>query len=905
LAIGAVNTPVLKLNFSAGSAAVTVTGVKVTRSGLSQDADINNMYLYDGVTRLATNLGISLGKINFNNANGLFTVPAGTTKTITVTLDATTATSSASHVMSFGVASGDVTLSGTGTVSGNFPVSGSQYALVSVSNLATLTLSSAASSTVSVNAGQTNYLVGQVTAQAGNQPVKINSVRLLNVGSVTPSFLQNIKLMNGGTQVGATIAQLGSDNVLTFDMSSAPLSLSSGQTVVLQIYADITGGVNRTFQFSIQQAADVNATDATYSVGIGATLATALGSFPVYFYNATIANGGLVMSRNAASPATNVVAGNTNQPLAKLDLLASGDSIKIQQLNFTITGTAADLTNVRIVDDEGVQLGTTLTTGASPFYAGSGSLNYIISANKTRTLTVYADISSAAAGSYLITLTGGTAQSYTSYASVTVSSVSGYSLAVLTSGTQLAASLNYSLGTPIVTAGASQARIASFNMTAGQINSVNLTGITATIVNSSTIAGWITALTVKVNGVQAGNAQPTVTANQPYTFNAASNVAISPGATAVVDVYANISNSATANSSSMVTLTSVNATNNVGNSVSITGVTGQTVTVTTGGTLTGTVDAATANAAFVGMGVNSVPMGKFRFATNNNGSVILTNVQVYDITTSAGVTTSSDRSFANYKLMDGLIQLATGAEGADSVIAFPLAGLTIPASSYKTLSVVVDTSAYPSASSGAVHAYRLYNYTYNNAAGATTTSIAVSTSTLTYNTNNQTVYRTTLGVAQGSAFTAPTSISGGTGQTVAKFSFAAGSGYDAIVKTITLSQAGTLIQASTTIVLGLYDELAPATLLATSSVASTTAATFNVSSSTSGWTVPIGTSRTLLVKIYSAPANIASVTAGTGSYQVLLQSVSSWSDSVVTSITSVSPEIALPIAGQSITGISS
>ena len=69
-----------------------------------------------------------------------------------------------------------------------------------------------------------------------------------------------------------------------------------------------------------------------------------------------------------------------------------------------------------------------------------------------------------------------------------------------------------------------------------------------------------------------------------------------------------------------------------------------------------------------------------------------------------------------------------------------------------------------------------------------------------------------------------------------------------------------------------------------------------------GWTIPAGTTKTLIVKEYSAPANLVAVTSGTGSYQVSLQGVT-WNDSVL-DVDSLSPSIALPIGGQNLTNLS-
>ena len=899
VASGAVNAAVLKLNFSAGSSPVTISGLTLTRSGLSQDSDLNNVYLYDGGTRLATNLGFNNGKINFSNSAGLFTIPANSTKTITVSVDVASG-ATAGRIIVLGLASAsDIT---GATFSGAFPINGNNFTVAAVSNLATLSITGFSSSTVSVNAGQTNYLVGQFTLQASNNPAKITSLRFTNVGSVSSQYLQNIKLMQGATQLAATVSALDNSNVVSFDLSRAPLMLTSGQSVVLSLYADVMGGVNRTFQFSIQQSSDVTGVDTMYGVGIGAdanTATTALDGFPVQFYNATINQGGVVASKNASTPTTNVVAGNTNQVFAKYDILASGDSIRFNQMDFTITG-GNTIKNFRVVDDQGVQIGTTGATVTTAYSAGSGSLNYIIPANVTRTLTVYGDLDATASSTVQVTLAGTTsAQSYSTLNSTTVSAVGGNALTVLASNTNLVAALNYSLGSPVnASAGNSNQQVASFALTAGQVNAINLTGVTLTSANNATVVGQIRNLRVQIGNTQIGSTQPTVAANQSYTFNSSAPVAIAANATVNVDVFADLSSSVTATSSAVVTLTSVNASTAAGNSVTASASpVGQTVSFNNGGTLVGTVNSGTPAASYLGMGVSTVTLAKYQFTASNAGSATLTQMVVKDSASAATSTTAATdvSTFINYRLVDdSMVSVGTASESSAGIITFNLAGLTVPASSYKTLSLVADVNAYPYASSSGAHAYALTNMTYTNSAGATSTTPFVIG-------NLFTVYRTSLNVANGAAFTAPTSISG-IGTQVAQFNFSAGASYDATVKTVVMNNTGALIQASTTVVLGLYDSASPSVLLATSTATSTNNMTFTLNGA-NGWIIPAGSTKTLVVKEYSAPANLIAVTSGTGSYQVSLQSVT-WSDSVTATISNLSPAIALPIGGQNLTNLS-
>ncbi|MCL5224176.1 MAG: hypothetical protein M1361_00970, partial [Patescibacteria group bacterium] len=286
---------------------------------------------------------------------------------------------------------------------GNFPVSGTQMTLVNVSNLATLTFTAVnpgASSTI--NAGQKNNLIGQFTLLAGNNPVKVTSARFTMTGSEPTQDIQNIYLMNGSAQVGAKLSSLNG-NVAQFDLSAAPLMLAAGQTATLSLYADVTGGVGDYFEFTVQQASDIQAVDNMYNVGIGAQL-TGGGAFSAQnLAYINVAAGGLVVTA-APQSSMYVVTNNTNAVLGQFSVLASGDSIRLQTLSIALSN-AAD-TNVSVLIN-GTQLGTTQTAIAtSASTTISSNLNYIIPANTTQTLTIQGTVASGSSVQATVYMTG-------------------------------------------------------------------------------------------------------------------------------------------------------------------------------------------------------------------------------------------------------------------------------------------------------------------------------------------------------------------------------------------------------------------------------------------------------------------------------------------------------------------
>ncbi|HEY5221096.1 MAG TPA: peptidoglycan-binding protein [Candidatus Paceibacterota bacterium] len=907
---GAVNTPVLKLDFTAGATPVTVTNLVLTRTGLSQDQDLNNVYIYSGATKLASNLGFNNGAITFSNGAGLFTVPANSTLVLSVNADVASSSNSG-HIFQIGLTSA-ANVTG-GTFSGNFPLESGNFTIANVTGLATLTITSATSTaSTTVNSGQLDDLVGQMTVLAGNNPVKVNAVTFTNIGSVTPSYLQNVKLMDGSTQLGATLSSLGSNNIATFDLSGAPLMLTSGQSAVLSLYADVTGGVGRTFQFSIQQSSDIQAEDTTYGVGIGASIQGLANNsgFPVTFSNVQINQGGVVASRDAASPTTNVVAGNTNQALAKFDVLASGDSIKFNEMDFKIAGNSGvQINNFRVVDDQGAQIGTTvsptLATGSSTVAEGSGSLNYIIPANTTRVLTVYGDIPSSATGTIAVTFGTGntTAQSYTTYYGTTVSPVPGNTLNILSGNSNLSVSENYGLGTPVsASAGAQQVKIGSYTLTAGQVNSINLTGITLQVTSTvlSAHPTWLTNLEVMDGSTQLGQTYATVAYGNTYSFNGNSSIAIPANGSVTLDVYANVSANATASTTAggVTALYSVNANTVSGNAITVSSTPGQDVAFNTGGTLTGTISAGTSQASYLGMNVPGVNVAQYQFAADNHGNETLTQVVIQDSNTTANTSTigAGPSDLINYRLTDTSGNSLGTANEQAGVLTFNISEpVTVNGTVYVNL--VADTNAYPYATSSDAHAYNLQSFQYTNATQSQTTQVAIGSGM----GNLFTVYQASLGISAGS-FSNPTSISG-VGNTVGAFNFTVGA--NAVksiqIKSITIAANGSLIGATTTETLGVYDGT---TLLGSATVTSTASTTISLNGiNTLAEAIAPNSTKTLLIEPTASPTGLNTVTSGGGNYQIILKNIT-WSDGVTTTITGFSPSLGTQVAGQSISGLS-
>lgn len=892
---GAAQVPFLKLNFTAGAQDAVVTAMNVYRTGISSDNDISNVYLMDGATVLATNLGLSSGKANFSVSTGLFTVKAGTSRVITVAADIASANTT-SHTFTFGVnAVADITTSAT--VNGTFPITGNSFAAVAVSNpaLATLTVNNITTGT-SVNGGTTGFLAGQFSLLSANSAVSVKSIKLTERGTINAAAdLANIKLMNGTTQVGATVANLNADGTVVFDLSSNPLQITSGSTINLSVYVDVIGGVNRNFRFTVQRSYDIIATDMTYYVGARVLPVT---SFPVEGSLVTINAGSLIISKNTNSPVNYIAAGATNATLASFNFIATGEAIRVTSLTYSIGGYTSGVentiwNNLKLVDDQGVQIGTILISGTDSGTSKSQALtnlNYIIPANTTRVLSVKADILSGYSGDVVGRIVSGSAQGYTSLAAITIGAYAGNTLN--SSVTPFSAAINNAVGPIPTVSGAYDVKVGSFVLAAGAAEGVNVSSIT--IQTGAGVATQYQNLVVKHGTIQIGITQATLNNTTAYTFSPSSPIAIATGGQVVIDVYANTISSVTSSAAIVVSLTGAQGTGastNVSRTFSGPTISGQNVTVSAAGVLTTALYWPAVVSQQVSMGGTTVKLGSFKFSADNNEDINITRLVVISTSTRA-------QDITNLRLMKGDTQYGatfSGVSDANASTTFTLTTpLTVNKNNYAVLDVIADINTLTGgAISGDTVTVGLGTVTYQGAlsrASASVTTPVASNATFT-------IYRISMTPAIGPVFNPPAGLADGSivGQFNITAGLAAGSASDVILKTISLSQSGSLIQSSSSVVLKIYGSAAPTTLLATTTATSTNTYVIQLNGTT-GWTVAKGTTQYLIIKADLASASNLVTTTGTKSYQINAQAAG-WNDGAIDGI-GINPIIITPINGQ-------
>jgi hypothetical protein len=675
---------------------VAVTSLGFNRIGASTDSAIDNVYLFKDVTRLTDPAGISQSAFNFNDSAGIFKVPAGGSVTVSIRADI----DSAANGQQVGASLVSVGTTATLDSSVVFPVAGG-IQTISAATIATVSWTSSTPNGGTFSpANDTTVFLNTLTVN--NRAVWLKSVQFENRGSSDPADFQNYKLYVKGTQVGGT-PMLSGDKVI-FDMSGSPLRLETGGNE-FKLVADIVGGSGETFDFQIRRGIDINLVDTELNQNLAPTAPTAVTA-------PTIEGVGLSVVKASASPTDSVAVAATGVEWAKFEFRAAGDDLKVEEITIDIDndGTANDsMDNVRIMLD-GVQVGSTVDVGSTSSDTNTtvalGS-SMILKAGKTHVVQIYGDAKQADGTNYAssvgidvgVSIATADTEGMSSGDRLTsaISEVEGNSRTVTSSS--LTATKYSGYGNQTIVAGANNARIGSFTISAGSTEGVNVNTIVVDF--SSAVTSTLTDLRLvdNSNGAQIGS-----TKTSPSTSNTFStNVALAKSQTKTIDVYANIQSGANAGAlGGGITLdTSTGGTGaSTGQSVTIgSDVSLQTITVGSG-TLTVSRDPGTPVNANVIAGATMVHVGKFDFDAQNSSYT----VQELRVKIPADAATSVSNVTLKYKNSAGVEQTVSQAlalsSGGQTHATATFTGLTffVPLNDSADVDVYVDV---PTTTSGA------------------------------------------------------------------------------------------------------------------------------------------------------------------------------------------------------------
>ena len=445
--------------------------------------------------------------------------------------------------------------------------------------------------------------------------------------------------------------------------------------------------------FSLRQASDAMLIDTDLNQPV---LSTAAGSaFSARSAtSATIDGGALSITKSNTSPTSNVAVDATNVKLATFEFRASGENVKIENMdvraNTTIDG---GLDNGKVFLN-GVQVGSTKDlTDASDVNFTFGS-SFIVNAGQTAIVDIYADVKTTTGASFsngdtiLVSIgTGptGNAQGMSSLNSLTIPASQVDSNTITISSAALTATKYSGYGDQTMVAGTNSARLGSFVLSAGSAAGANVNTITVTL--SSDEYATITNLMLMdvATGTQIGSTKATPSSSNAFSVN----MDIPASGSKTIDVVANILSGS--NAGPWTAAVTADGTSTQGTSVSASSVTLQTITLGSG-TLALAAGAGDPNSANILAGATSVKVGEFNFSATNASQTI----QEITIKVPNGAATSTSQVTLSYKDSSGTTQtasktLSVGSE-AHATAAFTGLSMYVPANGDATMSVLVDTT---------------------------------------------------------------------------------------------------------------------------------------------------------------------------------------------------------------------
>jgi len=702
--------PVLKLNFTAASdGAVKVKTLKLTRVGINATSDFDSAYLYDADDNfIASQQSINSDYITFSSNSELFTVAAGTTETITVKFNLNKGATAGKTIGLKVVASSDITTDGA-AVNGTFPMEGNLMTVALVTDLGQVAADSITpSSAATINPSTTAQDLWTFSLAGSSQDLTLEKVTITNIGSTSGDDLQDLMLYVDGTQIGTTQADLGSSNEFTF--SGLNYEILNGQTKNFTVKGKVISGSSKTFTFSQQNVYDIVVKDNNYNVYVTPNDGTD-GSWTPNTAAATTINTGTVSANlSSTSPTGYMAAGlSTDTVIAKYELTAVGEDVKITTLNGTVTHAPVGGSSSQGMDQvkfffEGSQVGVTQDATGTTSWTNLGSTLVVPADGENHILEIKGRTKNSNGGNYgsgdtfYFTLAGTAtgAQAVSSLTTVDMSgiSIAGNTITISSSAPTIAKNTNINDATPDNPTGVKNAEnvlISSFSILGGTAEPVDITSFKIQDNNASTELGdyyynlevWNANTNTKIGSTVASLNSGT-TAVDTYSFTPVTPIRVGISETLVLNVIADVKGitSALAAPTNLAELDDVsyNKVTSGGSTTYSTDTVGQKNVLLTSGTLTVTAADTQVPANIITMSpsgsYNTVELAKFKFVSQFEPTR-LEKITFNELVGKSQVvsTTNATSSLINYTLWNGSTQI--GGYGTDSVTSTPNEGKAI------------------------------------------------------------------------------------------------------------------------------------------------------------------------------------------------------------------------------------
>jgi len=722
--LNAARVPFTKVTFTAGSDGdVKVNSLVVERGGPSADADISSIVLLDESGN-QVGLAKTLNSAHQVTLSESFTVKAGQSRTMTLALnrpaaDADSSSAGAVVVLSL------VAVNTSATVTGSLPIAGTAQTMNVGLTIGSVTNARGPldpAGAASKNVGTTGYVFSSIKVTAGStEDVLIKSIRWNQASSAASSDLANIITVVDGVSYPTIVDSTGKYYTSVFGDG---IKIDKGFSKELSIKGDIAGGSGRTAAFNIEKTTDLNLVGSTYGYGITPpTSGTGFSAGSIWYAASTISinAGSLTVTADTSVAAQNIAINLANQSLGGFSVEVKGEPVSVSSMIFNLMATGnevVDITNVSLIDGNGAVLAGPVdgvdVLDPSGKVTFSDSVTFPVGITKLRlqgklgTDFVSNDTvqASTTPSSQWTTVTG-----QTTGQTITPSPTTAVTANTMT--VKAAALTINVLSTPVsqtVVAGGQEFIFAKYQLdatAAGEdVRLQNLlldysaeTSALAANLTSCQLWNGSTILNTGSNAVNPSAAASSTT----FTFDSA--LLVSKGTTKTLDLKCNIASGSTGDYywgiSATQTVTGVTS----GQSATITqnSSTGQKMTMSSGGTLSVALDAASPSYKVASAGTTGNTSAVLRFSAVNE-DIRLSTVAL-QITSSA---TSTSDDVTKVTLWDGLTQVgeayfnSTDKDSSGNWMATSTLSSTVvvPKDSDKLITVKIDFPAQSTTGAG-------------------------------------------------------------------------------------------------------------------------------------------------------------------------------------------------------------
>lgn len=174
--------------------------------------------------------------------------------------------------------------------------------------------------------GASNVLVGQFVLLPGGDDVRLNSI---SVDIATSSNFQNVKLMDGTTQLGTTV---GTPSATGNTFSLTDYTLVKDAPKVISVYADVISNAATTSIVSVS-ASGLSGSGVNSSVSLSSTPSSA-----VVGQTITLSTAALTIAVDDNSPTSKIIlAGQNGVEIHKIKFTASNDALVLKKITLILT----------------------------------------------------------------------------------------------------------------------------------------------------------------------------------------------------------------------------------------------------------------------------------------------------------------------------------------------------------------------------------------------------------------------------------------------------------------------------------------------------------------------------------------------------------------------------------------